>query len=46
MLSKITKVRVAVTNDANAAALGEATFWAGKEYKDMYRKTERKMHLD
>ncbi len=34
-ISKITGVPVAITNDANAAALGESAFGAGKNYKDM-----------
>ncbi len=33
-VSELTGARVKVTNDANAAALGEAVFGAGKKYKD------------
>ncbi len=33
-LSELLKMSVAVTNDANAAALGEAAFGAGKDYSD------------
>lgn len=33
-LSKLLGIPVTVTNDANAAALGEAAFGAGKEYSD------------
>ncbi|MGN0817438.1 MAG: ROK family protein [Candidatus Coproplasma sp.] len=33
-LEKLLKTTVKVTNDANAAALGEARFGAGKEYKN------------
>lgn len=34
-ISKITGIPVAITNDANAAALGESAFGAGKNYRDM-----------
>ncbi len=34
MLSKLTGKKVFVTNDANAAALGEAAYGAGKKYQD------------
>lgn len=33
-IAELTGAKVKVTNDANAAALGEATFGAGKQYKD------------
>ena len=33
-VSELTGAKVKVTNDANAAALGEAKFGAGKQYKD------------
>ncbi len=33
-LQSMTGIPVAITNDANAAALGEAAFGAGKNYKD------------
>ncbi len=34
-ISKITGIPVAITNDANAAALGESAYGAGKNYRDM-----------
>lgn len=35
MMEKGTGLKVRITNDANAATLGEAKFGAGKEYKDI-----------
>ncbi len=34
-ISKLVKVPVAITNDANSAALGESAYGAGKNYTDM-----------